>query len=292
MKAKFESDKQKSGRQVSLCKYRGLRNLPHWHMDHELIFLERGSGSVRMDNRSCNITAGKAALIPAECIHDIVCDSESEMTVLKFKLPLLEEILTESIPRSPIMIDRELTVKIRTALEQVRYELESKSVYQRTAVTCIIGGMVVDILRTYSSELPRDNTPRSNGRAQELLSLIEKEYATVTFDSAASAMGLSRTYFSEYFKETCGMTFTEYLNLIKVGEAVRMILEGGHTSTEIALSCGFGCIRSFNRVFKKLTGNAPSALPSDYVFISRSHMQEPIGFDPTLPPTQILLDLC
>ncbi len=80
------------------------------------------------------------------------------------------------------------------------------------------------------------------------------------------------------------MPFSRYLNTVRVSAASEMIAEGKISMTNIAIKCGFGTIRSFNRVFKELTGYSPSSLPSGYVFIRTG--REENGFDPTLSCTE------
>lgn len=62
------------------------------------------------------------------------------------------------------------------------------------------------------------------------------------------------------------MTFSQYLNRVKVEEAVRLLRENkGLPVTEIAFRCGFNTIRNFNRIFKEVTGCTPRSLPKTYV---------------------------
>ena len=57
------------------------------------------------------------------------------------------------------------------------------------------------------------------------------------------------------------MTFSEYLNFVKIEHALTLFQNETELSvTQIALECGFGTIRNFNRVFKKLTGFSPATL--------------------------------
>ena len=59
--------------------------------------------------------------------------------------------------------------------------------------------------------------------------------------------------------------------------------------TEISISCGFGTIRNFNRVFKSLTGYSPKSLPSNYAYIYNFKDTDEKSFDPTLNCTEIIL---
>ena len=85
-----------------------------------------------------------------------------------------------------------------------------------------------------------------------------------------------------------GMTSSEYLNIVRVSEAVKMLSKGNMSAGETAVAAGFGTIRSFNRVFKQYTGCTPRDLPDDFVFIGENQGSSSDSFDPTLPVSKIL----
>ena len=84
------------------------------------------------------------------------------------------------------------------------------------------------------------------------------------------------------------MTFTQYLNFLKVSAAIEKILDGKLSMTEISIACGFGTIRNFNRVFKAFTGYSPKNLPLNYTLIYNFKDFSSNGFDPTLNCTEII----
>ena len=85
------------------------------------------------------------------------------------------------------------------------------------------------------------------------------------------------------------MTFSEYLNFVKVEHAISHIqTENDLTITQIALQCGFGTIRNFNRVFKKLTGFSPATLPKDFSTSLNIGVISENTFNPTLENSILL----
>ena len=123
---------------------------------------------------------------------------------------------------------------------------------------------------------------------RKLCRKIAVEYATITFEEAARHMTFSEPHFSKVFHNIFGMTFTQYLNTVKIAAALEKIKQGHMNITEIAYSCGFNTIRNFNRVFKNFTGYSPKNIPSDYVFLY--NLQDGYGLDPTLNCTIVLED--
>lgn len=121
---------------------------------------------------------------------------------------------------------------------------------------------------------------------QQLLAKISNDYDTITFTEAAKYMNLSEPYFSKVFHRLFGMTFTQYLNTVRIAAAIKKLKTGNFSVTEVSASCGFNTIRNFNRVFKHFTGYTPGSLPSEYVFLY--NLQEDCGLDPTLNCSEIL----
>ncbi len=123
---------------------------------------------------------------------------------------------------------------------------------------------------------------------KELIEMLSINYPHITFEEAAKYMSLNKSYFSRYFYRFSGMTFTQYLNILKVSAAIEKIQEKKLNMTEISVSCGFGTIRNFNRVFKELTGYNPKKLPNNFVFIYNFKDTSGNDFNPTLNCTEIL----
>ena len=82
------------------------------------------------------------------------------------------------------------------------------------------------------------------------------------------------------------MSFTEYINLLKVSASIECILQHDKNISEAAMMCGFNTIRNFNRVFKKITGYTPKELPDNYVIPYKRHNEQ--GINPTINTTAII----
>jgi AraC-like DNA-binding protein/ligand-binding sensor protein len=77
-------------------------------------------------------------------------------------------------------------------------------------------------------------------------------------ENVAKAMHVSTFYFCKLFKKATGLTFTDYLGRVRVEKAKTLLLNPHLRVTEIAYGVGFQSLTHFNRVFRKLTGEAPS----------------------------------
>jgi AraC-like DNA-binding protein len=76
----------------------------------------------------------------------------------------------------------------------------------------------------------------------------------------ARAAHISTNYFSEKFKEATGENFVKYVARLRFEKALVLLRQPNLRVSEIAFAIGFQSLSQFNRVFKKLAGQSPTAL--------------------------------
>ncbi len=89
------------------------------------------------------------------------------------------------------------------------------------------------------------------------LEYIEEHYAEVNEASAAAYVNLSYSYYSKLFHRVMGKRFNEYLTMIRIRTAGRLLLAWDLTVTEIALSTGFSSSSHFIEKFRQQKGITP-----------------------------------
>ena len=75
--------------------------------------------------------------------------------------------------------------------------------------------------------------------------------------SLADRLYISRGHLGTLFSRYAGMTLGDYLGSLRIKNANRLIRQG-YSITQAALDSGFHSIRTFNNVYKKLTGITPT----------------------------------
>lgn len=285
MIARFEKKTLSGETHVSAHSYGNLHNLPHWHVENELIFVPVGEAEVVIGSNLFRISGNKCVFVRGGEVHYIKSAGDSVVCVLKIAPELLHSSFGGTSLCSPLI---EGNYGLRKAFEEIALELGGREEYCQVIADSIMLGVIAKIFRGEKTECASDES-RSTDKYKKLLNIISEKYAYITFEEAAEFMCLSQPYFSKYFRKMSGMTFTEYLNVVRVNNAVKLLSAGDMPVTEIALQTGFGTIRSFNRVFKALTGYSPRALPQDFVFLRAAHSSEDDeGFDPTLSAVMLV----
>ena len=85
---------------------------------------------------------------------------------------------------------------------------------------------------------------------------VDKNYSQhLSLEKAAGIAAMEKTYFSTFFREKVGITFTDWLRRIRVAKAIDLMKRGDQSISEIAFAVGFGDLRTFERAFKKYTNS-------------------------------------
>ncbi|GAE16106.1 HTH-type transcriptional activator Btr [Bacteroides pyogenes] len=77
-------------------------------------------------------------------------------------------------------------------------------------------------------------------------------------ETLCSLMGMSRTSFYNKLKSLTDQAPADYIRLIRLEYAIRLLKEGEHNITEISEMTGFNDARYFRQVFKKHFNVSPS----------------------------------
>ena len=79
----------------------------------------------------------------------------------------------------------------------------------------------------------------------------------VSIEKAARVAMLSQSYFSYLFKSMTNKTFVEYLNELRIQEAMRLLKNTNKRVVDICFESGFKNVNHFNRTFKNYAGISP-----------------------------------
>ncbi len=79
----------------------------------------------------------------------------------------------------------------------------------------------------------------------------------LTLEEVAGFVHLNPSYFSSMFKQSCGSSFKEYLNMVRIEESKRLLANTDYSLINIAIATGFEDQSYFSKVFKKHTGITP-----------------------------------
>lgn len=285
MLARYENRCYPDGTVAWVGEYRNLHNISHWHSDAELIECMSGTAVISIGSQTYNLSRGMCAFVYSAQIHHIESTEDAVLLVGIFKLELMRSIADKHMISYPVFEDR---CGIARKLYEIKEELHDKQKFYVAEVNAVATEVLISIFRHESiCEVQADDSAIMQ-KYKRLLGKIEEEYDTITFEQAADYMHMSEAYFSRMFHKISGMTFSQYLNCIRISKSITNLRSGKYTISEVFVMSGFNTLRNFNRVFKDITGYSPRDLPADYSMNLRTDNPADQMFDPTLGNSVLL----
>ena len=146
------------------------------------------------------------------------------------------------------------------------HELNEANVVGRLYADSLAAGLAIQLVRRYSSL--RDVHIGHGGMAphklRQAIALIDhhlsdEEEGRVALRAVARAVRMSYFHFSRAFKQSMGMTATNYIAERRIERAKKMLEETELPISEIALRSGFSSQSHFTTAFRRLAGATPKA---------------------------------
>ena len=221
----------------------------HFHSHFEIIYVSEGELNVRIDNNDFIIPKGNICLILPLQAHSFNTITHSICQVCVFSstfAPDFYEKYRRKSAENPILCfeSNANILDIISDKKTNRYMLASCFYF-------IISLFVNNTVFTDHNE--------------KLLSFVKIsiDYLDNNFDKEpklcelAQKLNYDSHYCSFLFNKTFGKNFMSMINDYRIAKAQMMLKTGDLNITEVALICGYSCIRSFNRNYLKIVGVPP-----------------------------------
>lgn len=117
-------------------------------------------------------------------------------------------------------------------------------------------------------ELCGINFARNTSAQKKVLEAVNIIYNgfvnVITLEQVAEELGITKEYLSKIFKKVIGLNFNEFVNMVRINYAKRILKTSPNIrKEELARITGFVDGKYFSRVFKRVTGQSPREYLSD-----------------------------
>ncbi|TCM99005.1 AraC-like DNA-binding protein [Paenibacillus sp. BK033] len=105
---------------------------------------------------------------------------------------------------------------------------------------------------------PQDDTREWPIKVKEAVAYIDKHYENmISLDQLADQLSLSKYHLLRQFTKTVGVSPNDYLNQVRIKEAIRLLKESDWSVERIAEQVGYSGGSYFIKWFRKITGETP-----------------------------------
>ena len=230
----------------------------HLHNALELVLVTRGSARAFCQGEWRKIEKGDLFVAFPGQVHGYdSSENVSAFVLIVPMMPYLEPfrgVLEHKKPVSPVLSKHQWQdSSLDTLLQMALFDREhpDRKVMQGYIMTIV--GKVLGLLCL------QDGSSGDTDGVREILLYINDHFKEpISRGDIARAAGYNESYISHMFADTLHTTLTEYITALRMEEAKSLLKDTDRTVSDIAVSLGFGSIRSFNRIFQAQTGTTPS----------------------------------
>lgn len=249
--------------------------LPHWHDHLEWIYVEQGASRIQIDGDFVHLRKGEFAFVNAKQIHGATpLEKGTELVAIVFNEALFRNSgldNTEERYFSPMLNHRlqfistlkmtdPLIGEVYRSFTQITTEFTQKQTGFELFIKAELFRVFGLIFRHHQVLISQLRSPRETATDfTSLLKFLRDNYANVIrIQEAAKMVNLSPNHFCKVFKRLTGKTLIQYIQMLRVTEAERLLNESDLSITDIASTVGFNDMNYFGRVFKKYKNTTPS----------------------------------
>ena len=234
----------------------------HIHDVHELYYLYEGNVQYNIDGNIYDVSAGSLVFIPKSVAHKTTAISlKHDRFVINFRdnsdLKEIFEKVKAVFKSNCICVPFEKRNGLERIFIEIQKESEINDEYSQGCLKNAVHKLFVYIIRNFSN-ITNEETKSVPAFVNFIAEYIKSNYHDeITLPEMAKIVGMNEAYLSRKFKEYTGTGINEYINVVRVGEAVKLLLNTDYSIVRISNEVGYNDSSYFAMMFKRLIGITP-----------------------------------
>lgn len=236
----------------------------HWHDSIEIIFVLKGRVSVSIEAGKYEVEDGEIEIINCDEAHSInAIDDDNEILLIHIDPNFFEkyfssirDIFFYTNSSDVGAQEDEKYYILRRLLSILTCEIIQKQDDYEDQIEETLVELLYHLLNNfhqliYEKEDLKENEEQFE-RYDRIVRYIYNNYKNkISLSDIAKKEFLSSNYLSHEIKNTVGYSFKDFLNLTRVEESIKLLLDTDMTISEITEELGFSHSRYFNKHFKR-----------------------------------------
>lgn len=263
----------------------------HYHSFWEIDLVVQGDGVNIFEDAVYSFEPGDIYIIHPYEMHNAFTNSEMEVFCIQFSEDtVVRSVFSDAEYSGEIARQGNRFVnlvraghphyeELYTILQRTLDEWRGKRMGWRPATRLCLAQLFIELMRDFSTtddreDLPLTEVSRQNRGIRQALNFINQNFTRkITLEQTARQAIMHKNYFCTVFRQQMGCTFYSYLNNLRLRHACSLLKSTEQPIKEVAISCGFTDISTFNKAFRKAMGMTPSVYREGLGHVGRSAME-------------------
>lgn len=243
--------------------YLNIKNYPtHWHNSIEIIYVLKGTLNIQIDTDSFTLNEKEVEIINSDESHEIQGLDDNKVLIFNIDPFFFEKYYKDinnvffytnsNDAEDQNGIEYE---ELKTLLSQMLCEYVQKLEDYDEEIEEILITLLYHLVNnfhylTHEKEELKEKTDQL-ARYHRISKYIYNNYNNnITLQEIAKKEFLSPHYLSHEIKYATGYSFTDLINLTRIEESIKLLLDTDLSISEISDEIGFSHVRYFNKNFK------------------------------------------
>ncbi|WP_143318149.1 helix-turn-helix domain-containing protein [Clostridium sp. HBUAS56017] len=252
---------------ISFC---SVKEYPiHWHNSIEIIYVIKGKVKISIDTDSFELFENELEIINVDETHSITSNFDNMLLIFHIDPSFLSKYYKDIKNVYFYTNTSDLGAQegaeydeFRAFLAELLYEYVQRQENYDEEIENILINLLFHLINNfhyllYEQEDLKDNKEQLE-RYHRISKYIYNNYnSNITLQEIAKKEFLTPHYLSHEIKNATGYSFTDLLNLTRVEESVKLLLDTDMSISEISDEIGFSHTRYLNKHFKIYYGCTP-----------------------------------
>ena len=238
----------------------------HIHPEHEIIRLVSGAKFFYVGGEEIVLSPGDIIFVDSNVPHKTVTPVGSASVLLQFHITSsdassreFDSILGRSkAPYTLFPANSEINTLLSECITKIRQEYSGQERYFDYFIRSYLSELIA-ILYRYRILTDYHEFLERIPQFMPLLRYIDSHYSEhISLEQACGILNFHKSYFCKKFRDTMGVSFVEYLNLVRLSKAKALMQTTDQSIGEIAFEVGFSSVSYFIKTFKAHNGCPPN----------------------------------
>lgn len=258
----------------------GEKTQLHTHNYIELAYVVEGEFQQRILGKDIKFKKGELCLIDKNCLHqDYLFRSESTIIFIGLANEIFDEVMVDKIGEERMLkffhnalmkqkdIQQYLYFKPKNTddnrIESLLIALLTELEHNDDASKYIGKGLVIRLLHFISTEydffISNEQRKKMNWIVfEEITKYIGENYATIKIKDLVEKFNFNENYYNRILKEKTGMTYSEYVQNLRLTQAEKLLATTSMTVDSVADLVGYHNKGYFYKIFTAKNGMTPA----------------------------------
>lgn len=254
--------------------YESFEMNTHSHEFIEITYISEGAGVHYIDDEAVPIEQGTLVFIPVGSSHVFWPKTFRKgdplivynclfpvdyLSKLESYFPQTKEICEYFLNEQLLWFSmKDLDGTYHLLFRELYQEFSAKPPSYLAALPALLVQLLIGLFRhRLQTDTVYKNKPQWEAVHEAIVFMNSNFSSGLKLSDLADRANLSKRHFSRLFQRQTGMSFTNYLQNIRMDAACRILSEGRNSVAEVAAAVGYHDMKFFHQLFKKKIGMTP-----------------------------------